>query len=346
MFFTVIGNPENRRVGLFRDAVEARGGAITVLPWLEFLRDPDIELADGFVRIESPGENWEVESALLGREEPHDRGRIRGLEQSTRRMNEALESIAGARCMNSPASIAAMFDKVESKRRLSAVGVDVPRTFGVIRSFAELRDVVREAGRDRFFVKPRHGSSASGVIALSMRGDKVHAVTSVERVDDRLYNSLRLSRHTTLDDVARIVDLLGAEDQLLVEEWVPKASTQGHTFDLRIVAIGACAEHVVVRLSKSPMTNLHLGNQRGDADELRESLGERWRDVIDISVRAVSAFEGALYGGVDIALTPDHRRTAVFEVNAFGDLLPGVVDARGRDCYAAEVDAFMARSRT
>lgn len=338
MEFLLVANPENRRATFFREAVERRGDRCRVISWLEVLAGADVS-AD-LVRIESPGENWQVESALLGRYEPEDLGRIRGIDVAYHRFVEVLQRFEASRFMNTPSAIAAMFDKVTTKQRLHRAGVAVPQGYGLVRTFEELRDVVGRSGRVRFFVKPRHGSSASGVIALSMKHDRVLAVTSVERAGDRLYNSLRLRRYERFDEVERVVDLLGAEDELLVEEWVPKASTQGATFDLRVVAIGDRAEHAVVRLSRHPMTNLHLGNARGDLSLLKAELGARWDDIAATALRALAAFDGVLYGGVDIALTPGFGRLTTFEVNAFGDLLPGVVDARGRSTYEAELDAF------
>lgn len=346
MFMTVIANPENRRVTMFGDALQELDGGCMVTPWMQVLREEMSDFSEDVLRIESPGENWAVESALLKRYEPEDKGRIRGLDRAYERFAEVLGGLRYQVCMSSPDAIVAMFDKVETKLRLTAAGIDVPRSFGCVRTFAELRDVTNAAGRDRFFVKPRHGSSASGVIALSIRTNRVLAVTSVEREDDRLYNSLKIRRYETFEDVETIVDLLGAEDELLIEEWVPKGSTQGATYDLRVVAIGGRADHAVVRLSESPMTNLHLGNERGDIDILKAELGPKWGDIQRIAVDALAAFPGALYAGVDIGVTPDRRRITVFEVNAFGDLLPGVVDDEGRGCYQAELEEFIRQHPT
>ena len=44
---------------------------------------------------------------------------------------------------------------------------------------------------------------------------------------------------------------------------MPKAGLAGHVFDLRVVVIAGRARHAVVRMSRGPMTNLHLLNRRG-----------------------------------------------------------------------------------
>jgi hypothetical protein len=94
------------------------------------------------------------------------------------------------------------------------------------------------------------------------------------------------------------------------------------------------------------MTNLHLGNARGSFEEFLQTAGEEvWSAVADSCRRAAAAFENGaappavLYAGVDVLLTPGFRRHAVLEINAFGDLLPGVLH-EGQDTYAAEVAAL------
>jgi len=79
------------------------------------------------------------------------------------------------------------------------------------------------------FVKPAHGSSASGVLALQVGRGRVMATTSVQLSDDgTLYNSLRVRRYDDERSVAAIVDRL-APDGLHVEQWFPKAAVDGRT---------------------------------------------------------------------------------------------------------------------
>jgi hypothetical protein len=42
-----------------------------------------------------------------------------------------------------------------------------------------------------------------------------------------------------------------------------------------------------------------------------------------------------------VAVLPGYRRHAVLEVNAFGDLLPGVLDPFERDTYMAEIEELV-----
>jgi hypothetical protein len=199
---------------------------------------------------------------------------------------------------------------------------------------------MRRAGWTRVFVKPRHGSSASGVVALQVAGGRVHATTSVEVDGDGLFNSLRVRTYGDEGTVAAIIDRL-APDGLHVERWFPKAAIHGRVFDLRVVTIAGRPGHVVVRSSTGPMTNLHLGGVRGDLAAVRAAIGPAgWARAMGICAAVAACFPGSLHTGVDLMVGADWRRFAVAEVNAFGDLLPGLL-VEGRDTYAAEVRALV-----
>jgi hypothetical protein len=128
-----------------------------------------------------------------------------------------------------------------------------------------------------------------------------------------------------------------------VERWLPKATLDGRVFDLRVVVIGGEPTHAVVRTSRTPMTNLHLGGARGDLGAVQRALGqERWQRALDVCARAAACFPGSPMVGVDLLVGAGLNRFAVCEVNAFGDLLPGLTGlpggpAEGLDTYAAQV---------
>ncbi len=51
-------------------------------------------------------------------------------------------------------------------------------------------------------------------------------------------------------------------------------------------------------------------------------------------------FPTSHYAGVDLLFTPSYRHHAVLEINAFGDLLPGIL-CDGLDTYEAELSALV-----
>ena len=162
-----------------------------------------------------------------------------------------------------------------------------------------------------------------------------------ERGETRLYNSRSIR---TLDDPATIAGLIDelCRHKVHVERWMPKADIQGKAFDLRVLVIAGRARHVVARLSRTPMTNLHLLNERGDPAAVRARMGEaRWDAAMRSCEAAMRCFPRSLYGGVDLLIAAGSWRHAVLEVNAFGDLLPGVM-CDGLDACAAEIAAAIA----
>ena len=56
-------------------------------------------------------------------------------------------------------------------------------------------------------------------------------------------------------------------------------------------------------------------------------------------MRVAELFPRSLYFGIDLMFTPSFRHHAVLEVNAYGDLLPGVLDG-GDNTYEAEIRAL------
>jgi hypothetical protein len=331
------------------------------------------------VRIESPDKDFETERALIaaGADEVDKNGENdeSGVEHSYERISRraagqlsfergrilysrqwylgfraALRLIEAqlAGCprhvpMNSPREIAVMFDKRRCHTLLEQGGVPVPRGLGAVGSFDELVARMREANCARAFVKLAHGSSASGVVAYETDGRRHQATTTVEAVRQggelRLYNSRRIRVYRELGEVAALIDAL-CRHRVHAERWLPKAGFDGRTFDLRVVVIAGEVRHVVARLSRGPLTNLHLLNDRRDAGAIIARMKpDAWAAARESCERAMRCFPQSLYAGLDLLIAPDFKRHAVLEVNAFGDLLPGAL-ADGADTYTAELLAL------
>ncbi|MFF8833416.1 STM4014 family protein [Streptomyces sp. NPDC015131] len=354
--FAVVGNPGNRRVSLFADAVRAAGlPAARVVPWAAVLRDGGARFGAGeIVRLDSPGEDAEVDRLLRGVDDPT---RVEGGPRWYARFTAAVASLRGGVRLDDPAELAVLFDKRLCHARLLGAGVPVPEspTSGgrtPVRGWGDVRALMAAHGMRRVFVKPAHGSSASGVVAVETAGPgRLLATTSVEVADGRLHNSLRVRRVTGEREVAALVDALAPEG-LHIERWWPKAGLGGgRRADLRVVVVGGRATHAVVRTSHSPMTNLHLGGARGDLAAATDAMGGRWADALDVCERAAACFPGTVCVGVDLLPSTGWRRFAVGEVNAFGDLLPGLTGlpgsgAEGLDTYACQVAAVLRRHHT
>ncbi|MGP4023694.1 STM4014 family protein [Actinomadura sp. 3N407] len=354
MTFAVVGTPGDRRPGLFAAACRSSGlPEPRLIAWTDVLRGAEIALGSGeLLRIDSPGEDPEADMLLRG---PGDPARVGGGARWHRAFTAALRRLAaaasasGARLLGDVEEIGIMFDKRLSHARMLAAGVPVPPALPGVDGYAALRSRMDEAGERRVFVKPAHGSSASGVVALQTAARRVRAVTSAATTPDGLFNSLRVRAYETEDEVAALIDAL-APDGLHVERWLPKATAGGRAFDLRVVVIGGEPTHAVVRTSRHPMTNLHLGGARGDLGAVQRALGEDgWERALDVCARAAACFPGSPMVGVDLLVCMGLKRFAVAEVNAFGDLLPGLTGlpggpAEGVDTYTAQVGAALAGS--
>ena len=70
-------------------------------------------------------------------------------------------------------------------------------------------------------------------------------------------------------------------------------------------------------------------------------VSARWEAAMESCRRAAALFPACLYAGVDVLLVARSRRHALLEINAFGDLLPGIV-CHGLDTYEAELAALEA----
>jgi glutathione synthase/RimK-type ligase-like ATP-grasp enzyme len=351
----LIGNPENRRIRDFSDAVVALGlPRPACLAYADLVRDAealarfDVDL----VRIDSPGENETVTRALIARGgakgAEHLFGEISFLREYHHGFCAVLDLVEqrGIPCLNAPRDIAVMFDKWECHQRFIAHDIARPSAERAVSDFTGFYDFMQARGTGRRFLKPLHGSSASGVCALrwTRQHQQLIAPLRIQSFQGRpvLVNSLAVQTYSSLADLELILNLLLPQG-MICEEWIPKLTLPGGAVDLRVLVIAGEARHWVIRQSRHPMTNLHLGNQRGDEAVLRDCIGpEKLEAAFRLAERAAACFPDSLYAGVDILLDTQHR-ALVGEINAFGDLLPRL-QHRGESAYAAIAKACHASS--
>ncbi|MCP3142633.1 STM4014 family protein [Pyxidicoccus xibeiensis] len=352
--FILIGNAENRRVTLFQEALALQGlPPATVVPWRELLAHPgllaDLPDTEALVRIDSAGESWEVEQALLTRGYPdtlplectrlrpeevatlaYDHGRILCPRQHHLGFLSVLAELEALfrerprwRVLQSPASIAELFDKRVTSRRYAALGVPVPEPLEGVTDPESLRQRMREADCREVFVKLSCGSSAS-CLAIYRRGrGRDTLTTTIEQADTGWYNSLKVRR---LEDPRTIDEVLGflLNEGSQVERAVPKARLGGDYFDCRVLMVRGEPAFTVVRQSRHSITNLHLGGWRGDLDELHAAVPpNELADALE-SCRTVARAHDCLHVGIDLMYEEYFSGHRVLEANAFGDLLPNL----------------------
>jgi len=347
----IIGIPDNRRVTGFVATATRMGLSTRVLPWGALLDDDarwEALRGCARVRIDSAGEDAEVGERLMrlggSAEAAPARGELGHLRDHHAGFCHALDRLAALKlpCVNAPASIQTMFDKLACHQLLSRGGIPRPDTALAPSSLPEFRARGRAKPSGQIFLKPRYGSSASGVCAYrwTPQREQLTAPIEIERRAGRvrLFNSLKVRTYRDAKDIDTILSRLLPEG-MIAETWIPKASLDGMGFDLRVVVVADEARQVVLRQSPHPMTNLHLGNARGSLERFVREYGARALDrCTELAVAATRCFDDVLYAGVDVLLSTDER-AYVLEVNAFGDLLPGVRH-RGETTYEAILGAM------
>lgn len=227
---------------------------------------------------------------------------------------------ANAQLSISADDVATMFDKAACNQHLGKAIIAVPQSIPFSGGFDALVEAMDSHRASRVFVKLRHGAAAAGIMALVRNGDQwIGTTTAVIGDDGRAYASRKLRRIHNRADIAHIIDTL-APLGLHVERWVPKMGHEGRTVDLRIVVMGGNQLFPVLRSSHHPITNLHIGGQRGPIEAFAEKLGpEVWDDIMSNARRAARTFPSAHCLGLDSAVLVDGRRHVALEVNAFGD---------------------------
>jgi hypothetical protein len=313
------------------------------------------------IRIDAPGEEWEVERELLFLGAGSDTAQLKDdtsasmisaeqtlvLEQEWGRIHapgqwfrgwkaclerigcEAREYWPNARFMNDPDDIAIMFDKRKCQQHLNSHGVQIPPILPSsepIRNADELRIAMKTAGMNRVFVKLACGSGASGVVAyqINPRTGAEIAITTVGMERDQgniiFYNEGRMRRYTCTSEISALMDWLCAEGAQ-IERWMAKASLGSSVFDIRQLVAGGQAGHAIVRLSQTPITNLHLRNERLLPAEA--GLDEHQMERVQTAAKAaMAAFPNSWSAGIDVMLSNGTEpRAYVLDVNPFGDLL-------------------------
>ena len=381
--FVIVANPENRRVGFLQQALTHFNlPPATVISYADLIAEKDnlerFSAPNTIIRFDSPERNFEIDKAIIaaGGEVADDgkHQRISAAEAANLEFDKGLilyprqwylgwrnllqqwEKQLQCQTMNHPQDIAVMFDKPQCCEVFLRHNIPVSRSLGKIYNYDHLReqmqkqecDSLQDSYASRVFVKLSHGSAAPGVVAYRANSRFESAITTVERVRENgqtlLYNSRKISHYTKTADIADIINILTAEG-VQVEEWQPKAQLQGCGFDVRVVVINGEAQHLVVRLGKIPMTNLHLGNERGDTEEFLAKVGkENWQVMKQTCEAAAALFPNSLYCGVDLLILPDWQQHVILEINAFGDLLPGIL-CNGLDTYTSEVKAILEKQK-
>jgi hypothetical protein len=357
MPLTLLATQGSKRVRLMQAArAQLRLPPAQVLEWRDWLAQPVLlEHAlrqPGMLKIEPPGDDPAAHLLLLQAGcRRQDRAPVpapehgellamdawfAGFSNAMQGLARQLAALPAIRVFNAPAEILRMTDKLACQRHLATHGVPIPALLGAVESYDHLQSLLHEHQLDRVYLKPRYGSSASGVVAYRRnKAGRQQATTSatLSRTDGqlRVFNVKRMARYETQGDIASLVDALAAQE-LYAEAWLNKPRCGDSHYDLRVVTLAGQPAHRVARIGKQMMTNLHLDNRRGDAAGLLNAADLAALEAA--SAQAARAFPASHVTGYDLVVR--QGKAHVLEANAFGDLLPGLL-WQGADTYTAQL---------
>ena len=143
------------------------------------------------------------------------------------------------------------------------------------------------------------------------------------------------------DEIDRLLSFLLAEGAQ-VERAIPKPRVNGGYFDLRVLMIDEVPAFIVVRVSRHPITNLHLGGRRGSLEDVQRRVPEAAWSAAMKSARQVQRGLGTFHLGVDLLFESDLDGHRIIEGNAFGDLLPNL-HRDGLDVYGWQIRRLQTR---
>lgn len=331
----LIGTDAGKRRFYFEKAVLEAGLCYSFYDWRNFLSMEEREnLKRCMVKIDAPEWNScrleELES-LIG--------------QYMERLS-ALSRMPFGAFFNHPEDIAELLDKHKCKKRLIENGIPVTRLYD--RAFSDPDSLLRFMAENKIpqvFIKPLRGSGAAGVTALRYhrRPDgrvpgRIVLYTCAAVEGGALINTRRMSRLEGAEAAALLERLLKLE--CIVEQWHPKDSFAGCCYDLRVIVQEGRVDYILPRLSRGPITNLHLNNHSVDFERLPLDAAAKAR-IFELCVRAAQCYPRLKSIGMDVLLKRGSRNPCIIEMNAQGDLLHRDV-ASGNRIYRRQVEIMRA----
>lgn len=327
----LLGNPDTKRTVYLKKAAEQTGLPLLLIDWERWNVLPEGKL---FLKIDPP--LWGSCSLQELDDLAEDyRGKLKALYRMQRERGEEI-------CFfNHPLAIETLLDKRRCKGELLRRRIPVTEQLeGSVRNAEELLERMEREGVHQVFIKPVYGSGAAGVSAFRINPGNARLVLytcaflrpcscprlytdelsgSCEEGREELVNTKRLRKYTDREEIFRLLDHLLKLD-CIVERWYAKAECRGFSYDLRVVMQENRLDTAVARLSKGPVTNLHLNNRPLSAKELHLPA-QTWEEIERLCRRAMGCFEGLRSAGIDILLEKGKLRPRIIEMNAQGDLI-------------------------
>ena len=334
----LLGVPGTRRTQYFMQAAKQACLPILFLDWKNW-QDKIKEAAHTGIWMKIDPPHWE--SCVLGELD----------ELAGDYKKQLFELIHAAdtydmRFWNHPSAIAALLDKAKCKETLYRAGLSVTELVAgnlsggeakesecacadsaytkccAVQNMEQLLELMQKRGIYQVFIKPVNGSGAAGVSAFRWQksSGRMALYTCTEnRPGLGLVNTKRLR---CFSEPAQIRSLLTQLLQMdcIIERWHAKAEYQGCSYDLRAVIQGGRLDYLLARLSKGPITNLHLNNCPLDIDALKLPPAVL-DEIAGLCQKAMELYPGLSGAGIDILLEKGTLKPRIIEMNGQGDLI-------------------------
>lgn len=185
------------------------------------------------------------------------------------------------------------------------------------------------------FIKLRYGSGSTGILAYSnnpkIKEEKVFTSLNVRNIDDKKvffgnYKVNCFKEKEVIEELMNWVLYNGAH----IEKWIAKSTYEGFSFDTRSFVINKKSAYLISRLSKTPITNLHLKNHREESEKILSP--NNFKVVSRASEDVMKIFNKSMYAGIDV-VTSNSYKPYIIDVNPFGDLFHNLVGKKENIYY-------------
>lgn len=244
--------------------------------------------------------------------------------------------------LNDPIAIGELLNKRECKKKLEQAGLMVTKSLEMgpsgIHTAEQLFHAMDASKAYQVFIKPVNGSGAAGVSAFRWQpktGRMALYTCALLHQEYGFVNTKRLRRISAREEVTLYLEHILKLD-CVVERWYAKAEYAGYCYDLRAVVLDGTVEFLLGRLSKGPITNLHLNNHPLEASKLGMDQ-KAFAEIASLCKDAVNCFPGIRIAGIDILLEKGSMRPRIIEMNAQGDLIYQDIFHENR-IYARQVE--------
>ncbi|MFG6368720.1 MAG: STM4014 family protein [Lachnospiraceae bacterium] len=317
----ILGSPDTKRMIYLKKAAEQEGLPVTIVEWKSWAEQNCLPNAEAlFVKIDPP--LWSSCS----------------LEELNRLADTYIQQLQNLDCLartqeiiflNTPSAITELLDKRTCKAKLQRAGICVTEAMQIPVSSDTgtctvelLFEEMRKQRVYQVFIKPVKGSGAAGVSALRWQlqtGQMALYTCALLQDDSSFVNTKRLRRFSKTEEIIPLLNRI-LELGCIVERWYTKTEYQGYSYDLRAVVQDGQLDFLLARLSKGPITNLHLNNHPVDVATLGLPK-HTFEEITQLCRESMALYPGLRSAGIDILLEKGSIRPRIIEMNAQGDLI-------------------------